>query len=72
MRLERVFPCRRVCFWSEGKRNALGAGNGEFPGTGDGLDHDVCFLDARGDQLCFGAGQEGLNYCCARISGSVR
>jgi hypothetical protein len=38
-----------------GRRDMLGTCYGEFPGAGDGLDDDVGFLDAGGEQLGFGS-----------------
>jgi len=38
-------------------------GDGEFPGARDGLDYDVRFFNARGEEGGFGAGEEGFDYC---------
>lgn len=41
----------------------FGAGDGEFPGPGDGLHHDIGLFDARGEEFCFCAGDERFDYC---------
>jgi hypothetical protein len=53
----------------EGSKNVLSTGNGELPGAWNRLHDNVGLLDARGKQLGFCAGEEGLNYCCLLVSG---
>jgi hypothetical protein len=69
---------RRACAAGVSTGNAigtrghvLGAGDGELPGAGHGLHDDVGFLDAGGEQFGFCAGEEGFDYCCVVVRGSV-
>lgn len=59
------------CVLQEEEKDRLGAGDGEFPGPGDGLHHDIGLFDARGEELCFCAGDERFDYCCWQVSGLV-
>jgi hypothetical protein len=55
----------------ETRGHVLGAGDGELPGAGHGLHDDVRFFDAGGEQFGFCAGEEGFDYCCLVVRGSV-
>jgi hypothetical protein len=42
----------------------LGACDWELPATRHGLNNDVRFFYAGGEELGFRTGEEGLDYCC--------
>jgi hypothetical protein len=56
----------RWCLQEHGNREGerlLRAGDWELPATRHGLDDNVRLFYAGGEELGFGASEEGLNYC---------